>query len=440
MKFKSVIYFFYFFSIPFYNAQEFNTKKLDSFFFALSKHHKFMGSVGISKNGKTIYHKQIGFLDIKNNIKPNKETKYRIGSISKTFTAALILKAVEEKKLTLTETIANYFPTVKNADSITIENLLNHRSGIFNFTNHYSYRTYYTIPTSRKKLISIISSFDNNFKPNTKYEYSNSNYLLLSYILEDIYKRKYADILNDKICEPLELKNTYLGKKTNSNNNEAFSYNYVNKKWVKENETDTSIPLGAGGIVSTTEDLTKFINALFNFKLISEESIKRMTTFQNKYGYGITKFPFYDKAVFGHGGSIDGFKSMLGFLPSENVSFSILSNGLNYRLNSITLAMLKTTFNKDFNIPSFKTYNYTTTELDEYVGIYSSKNFSLKIKITKNLSTLKAQATGQSAFTLEALKKHVFVFNPSGIEMTFKPNENKMHFKQNGKRFIFIKE
>ena len=165
----------------------FDKTKLDNYFNALEQNNKFMGSVAVSKKGEVIYRKSIGFADVENNVKANDNSKYRIGSISKTFTAVLILKAVEEKKLKLSQTIDKWFPSLKNVKKITIEHLLRHRSGIHNFTNDKDYLTWNTQPKTEEKMVEIIAKGGSDFKPNSKAEYSNSNFVLLTYILEKTY-------------------------------------------------------------------------------------------------------------------------------------------------------------------------------------------------------------------------------------------------------------
>lgn len=114
--------------------QSFAQSKLDDYFDTLFNNQKFMGSVAISHNDSIIYSKSVGYADVQNSLKTNSDTKFRIGSLTKTFTAALVLKAVEESKLKLDDSLAVYYPQIKNANRITIRQLLEHRSGIFNFT------------------------------------------------------------------------------------------------------------------------------------------------------------------------------------------------------------------------------------------------------------------------------------------------------------------
>lgn len=420
-------------------SQTFDKAKLDIYFEALEKSDKFMGSVALSENGKIIYTKSIGFSDIENKIKPTENTKYRIGSISKTFTSVLVFKAIEQKKLSLETTLDKYFPTLKNANKITISNLLNHRSGIHSFTSDKEYMQWNTVPKTEKEMLQIIEKGGSDFEPNSKAEYSNPNYVLLSYILEKIYKKTYAQVLDKIILKPLGLKNTHFGGKINVQNNESNSYNFSGK-WQKEPETDMSIPMGAGSIVSTPSDLTKFAEALFNGKIISSKSVELMKTLKDNYGMGLFVTPFGDKKSFGHTGGIDGFSSVFGYFPNEKVSFSLTSNGNNYSNSKISIVLVSAIFNKPYEIPSFKNYEPITEDLDKYMGVYSSKEMPLKITITKNDKVLMAQATGQSAFGLEATEKHRFRFDPAGIVMEFDPATKTMILKQGGGTFTFLKD
>ncbi|QGY42667.1 serine hydrolase [Maribellus comscasis] len=427
-----------FFSIALF-SQHVDKEKLDLLFENLDSYNKFMGSIAVSQNGSVIYQKSIGNADIERGIKPDNHTKYRIGSISKTFTSVLILKAVEENKLGLDETLDTFFPSIKNSDKITIQHLLYHRSGIYSFTDDPEYKNWRTEPKSEKEIIGTISKGKSLFLPGSTYKYSNPNYILLSYILEKVYKMPFAKILEEKIIKPLALNNTGFGGKIKTEANEAYSYLY-SESWKKDKETDMSIPMGAGGIISTPEDLIRFIEALFEGKLISKENLGKMTTIKDGYGMGIYVLPFYDKKGFGHSGAIDGFTSTLVYFPDENISFALTSNGTNYSNNEITIKVLSSVFGKPFDIPNFKTYEVSSADLDKYLGVYSSMEIPLKVTITKDGTKLIAQATGQKDLRLDAFDKDKFSFDKVGLIMEFQPEKETMLLKQNGGEFHFTKE
>lgn len=420
-------------------AQPFDSLKLDNYFKALESNNRFMGSVAISKDGKIVYTNQTGFIDVENKIKPDINTKYRIGSISKTFTTVLIFKSIEEGKLKLTDNIDGYFPTIKNASKITISNLLYHRSGIHNFTAIEDYLKWNTEKKTEKELIDIIAKSGSDFEPDSKAEYSNSNFILLSFILQKIYKKDYAQLLEERITVPIGLKNTYFGKKSDIKDDESYSYSYKGN-WIKESETDMSIPMGAGAIVSTPSDLTRFVDALFSNKLVSAKSLEQMKTLKDNFGMGLFRVPFGSLFGFGHTGGIDGFSSVVYHFSDGNVSMALTSNGTNYDNNQISIVLLSSVYNIPYEIPTFKTLETTSEELSKYLGVYASKQLPLKITITKNDKTLIAQATGQSSFALVATEKDTFKYDQAGIVLEFNPTNKTMILKQGGGIFNFNKE
>lgn len=420
-------------------AQDFNKAKLDSLMDTLEDNDRFMGTVALVHDGKTVYTRAVGFADRESKVLLTPETKFRIGSISKMFTAALIFQAVEEGKINLDQTIDNYFPGIKNADNITVGNLLNHRSGIFNFTNSEDYLKWNTEAKKRKELVDIITKGGSVFEPGSKAEYSNSNYVLLTFILEDVYNKPYSELIDNKIIKPLGLKNTYYGKPANLEKNECYSYSYLGS-WKKESETDMSVPVGAGAIVSNPSDLSVFAKALFDGKIISNESLSKMTTINDNYGMGIFKFPFYDRYSYGHTGGIDGFSSMLSFFPEDKLSVALVSNGSRFDNNEIVVALLSAWYGKPFEIPTFKEVSVSEEEIIKYIGNYSSENFPLKIDITNEGKVLIAQATGQPSFPLDPEGNGIFSFKRAGVVLEFYPEEKKMVLKQGGGVFTFFKD
>jgi CubicO group peptidase (beta-lactamase class C family) len=321
-----------------------------------------MGSVAVFKNKELIYSNYVGFADIEHGIKANENTKYRIASISKTFTAVLILKAVDDQKLNMNQTIDKFFPTIINADKITILHLLYHRSGIHNFPDSI-WLGWNTQFKTEQEMIEKIAKSGSDFEPDSKASYSNINFILLSRILEKIHEKPYSIILEEQIIKPTGLKNTYYGGKINTKNNECNSYKFIGifsvngytgiGHWKTEDETDLSLLLGCAGIVSTPIDLNLFSEALFNGKLVSKNSLIQMKTIKDSFGMGLIQMPFNDKTSFGHPGGIDGFASMFAYFPNSNISFALTANGMNCNVNDIASAVSSAVYDKPFEIPEF---------------------------------------------------------------------------------------
>lgn len=422
--------------IPFGTAQTLDKVKLDRYFDTLAQHNKFMGSVAIAQDGQLIYTKSVGFADVAKQVKANNQSTYRIGSISKTYTAVLVFKAVEAGKLNLNQTIDKFFPTITHADTITILQLLGHRSGIHNFTDNEDYLTWHTQPKTEAEMIAIIVKGGSDFVPGSKGEYSNSNYVLLAYILEKSFEKPYQDLLEEYIIKPTGLKNTYSGGQRQGH--ECISYEF-DGYWQPQPETNMSIPIGAGSIVATPQDIITFGTTLFSGKLISLAHLNQMMTIQDGYGMGLFQFPFNEKKAWGHTGGIDGFSSMWGHFPEEKLAFALTGNGVNMTTNDIAIAVLNAAFDKPYDIPEFKTFDIAVEELDKYTGVYTSAQFPMSITIGREDNTLTAQATGQAAFLLQPTEKDKFSFDRAGVILEFNPAEKRMVLKQGGGEFSFTK-
>lgn len=422
------------------SAQDFDRAKMDSLFSAIEENQKGMGSIAISKEGEVIYQNSIGFSDLANKVRNTENTKFRIGSISKTFTAAIVMQLVEEGKLQMGTKLSEFFPDVPNASEITIEDLLRHQSGLFNFTNKEEYLEYMEEPKTREELLEIIKENGTVFQPGEKNEYSNTNYVLLSFIAEDVENADFKEILKRRISEPLGLNNTYLGGKIGTQESEALSYT-KNGDWVLGTETDMSIPMGAGGIVSTPTDLTKFFTALFNGEVVKPESLEQMKTIKNGYGIGLFSYPFNEKTFYGHTGGIDGFSSIAVYNPEEDLSVAYIANASEISNNDLIIGVLSTYFGIESAIPVFApAIDVSEEELQKYTGTYSMKGESFKLDIFIENKSLLGQATGQSSFPLEPYDKNKFQFVPAGIKIEFSPEDNKLTLRQGGAVLEMIRE
>lgn len=417
-----------------------DTEKLDKLMNSLEANERAMGSLSIAKDGNEIYSKAIGYENIENGTKATTKTKYRIGSISKTFTAVIIMRLIEEGKLSLDTKLSEYYPDVENADKITIKHLLKHRSGIHSFTNDMDYTSWMEDPVTREELVEKINGYDSVFEPDSKAEYSNSNYILLSLIAEDVAGKEYSQLLSEYITSKCGLENTYYGGKVGAKPNEAQSY-YRDTDWHQATETDMSVPMGAGAIVSNPSDLNKFMACLFEGKLVSEKSLEEMKTIEDGYGAGMFQVPYMEKMAYGHTGGIDGFQSNSFYFTDLKLSISYISNGVSYPLNNILVGVLKIYFGEEYELPEFtEAIKVDETDLEQYVGTYSSTQIPMKIKIFIKEGKIFGQGTGQAEFPMEAYDVHKFRFEPAALTIEFKPDEDTFILNQGGAELIMKKE
>lgn len=331
--------------IPLFSlSPDFNRQKLDQFFDNLTRHNLDMGSFCISKNGKVVYRKAFGHASFNPIHKADSLTKYRIGSISKTFTATVILQLVYQGKISLEDTLSKFFPEITNAGKITIEEILYHRSGLHDFAKDRSGKYRNAHPQTKAEVLTILRNAPSDFEPGIKTAYCNTNYVVLSLIAEEIEQKTFAGILQDKIVKPLDLKNTYYGGPINPENNEARSFYYSHGEWNRNTEAELITLAGAGAIVSTPSDLCVFMTALFNHKFFPQTYLDQMETMVEGVGMGLFSYPFKDKRIYGHAGDIDAFSSFAGYMPSVDVGFALCLNGERKSLNEVLVDALKIYF------------------------------------------------------------------------------------------------
>ena len=412
--------------------------KMDSLLTYLNKNDKFMGSLCIREGENVVFNKAYGFAEVDKNIAADRMTKYKIGSVTKTFTAVMIMQLIEEKKLNLQTKLNRFYPKITNAEKITIYDLLHHRTGIVDYINGDSitakniYRFH-----SKEEMIQKITDYKPLFEPGTKHEYSNSNYNLLGYIIETLTKKSYAENIQTRIVKKANLLNTYFPQgKIETSIGESYSYLFNGTKWEKVEEWENSIAYSAGAIISTPADLTRFMYALFDGKLVKPSSLEQMKEIKEGYGKALMQFPFGERRFYGHTGGIENFRAVVGYYPTEKLGISLIVNGDNFNRNDIMIGVLSIYYKMPFPFPKFN--KIEASELVKFTGTYSSKELPLKMTISEKNGELLAQATGQSAFPLTFKEEKTFIFAPAGIEMIF--GENGFVLKQGGMSFNFSKE
>lgn len=416
--------------------QAFPVAQMNAYFDALESANRFMGTVAVSRNGNILYQRTLGFADVEAQRRINATTQLRIGSISKSFTAVLVFKAIEEGRLSLETTLERFCPSIPNAKKITIDHLLRHKSGIRNFTNIPGYLDYHTSEQSKQMHLDRISAAGSDFEPGLRNEYSNSNTVLLTFILEEVFGKPYAELLDVYIVRPAKLENTGLMMPAAQAQNAAFSYAYTTE-WVREAETHPSVPLGAGAIASTVVDLLRFADALHSGKLIRPETLEEMKRMDGRYGAGLFIIPYGTAKSYGHTGGIDGFASMYSHFPIEGISFAIITNGNRYDLNEVAIAVLDATFGNDFAIPTFSDYTPTADELNALTGDYTSPQLPIGMTISVVDGVLTGQATGQPSFPLEATAPNRFTYTPAGVVIVFEPEKKTLRLEQGGGIYVF---
>ncbi len=429
-------------------AQAPDKAKLDQFFDRLAEKNKAMGSLVIIKDGDVLYSRAIGYGQINGaEKKPLTATsRFRIGSITKMFTAAMTLQLVEEGKLKPTDTLDKFLPQVPNARKITIEQILWHRSGIPNVRREQnSQGNVNTIPVTKDEMLALIVKTTPDFEPDTKRSYSNSGYQILGLILEKVTGKPYEESLKERITSKIGLANTYLATgNIDAGKNEALTYMNFGDGWKPVSETHPSILFSAGAIVSTPNDLSKFIRALFEGRIVSKTSVDQMKTIKDGEGQGMEPFTFAGKTFYGHTGGADNYGAWLMYQPEEKLAIAYTTNAKVYPVGDIMKGIMDIYYNKPFQIPAFESVAVSTEVLDKYVGVYSTPEAPVKFTITRNGATLYAQPPGAgAAVPLEATAQDKFKLDngtAAGIVFEFDAAKNQMTIKRGGGQRVFTKD
>ena len=418
-------------------SQDESIAKIDEFLNYLFENDKFMGSLVIRKGDTIVFKNAYGFYEANRGLRSNGNTKYKIGSVTKTFTATMIMQLVEAKKLRLETKISRFFPKIAMANYISVNDLLQQRSGIMDYVNaDETFKEKLITGESREDLLERIADYEAIFEPGTKHMYSNTNYYLLGCIIENITKKSYAENLKELIVDKIGLKNTYYStEKTDVSKRESYSYLYNGTNWEQFPEWDNSIAFASGGITSTPDDMTLFISSLFEGKLVSKSSVDQMKKIKDGYGMGLMQFPFGERRFFGHNGKIENFNAVVGYYPKEKLSIALISNADVYTQNDIMLGILSMYYKMPYPFPEFTKLD--PEEIRPLLGVYSSNDLPLQIVVTEKNGELIAQATGQPPFPLTYFKDTTFVFQSAGVEITF--GVDSFVLKQAGAKYRYTK-
>src|SRR5215831_15525097 len=390
--------------------------------------HKFMGSVLVARDGKTLLDKGYGFANLEWQVPNTPTTKFRIGSITKQFTAASILLLEERGKLKTDDPVKKYMPDAPVAwDKITIFHLLTHTSGIPNFTGFPDYATRQLQAITPQQLVDWFRDKPLEFEPGTKWNYSNSGYVLLGYLIEKISGQSYADFVQQNIFTPLGMKDS--GYDSNSAVIERRAAGYSPGKNGPENAgfVNMTVPLSAGALYSTTEDLLRWEQGLFGGKLLSPASLAKMTTpFKENYAFGLGVSTEGGHKVIAHNGGIQGFNTALAYYPDDKLVVAVLGNLNGGAPDQIANSLGKVALGEKVVLPTErKEITLPPQVLQKYAGNYelAFPGQSVPIVITLEDGKLLAQLGQQPKFPIFAESETLFFYKVVDAQVEFTRND-----------------
>ncbi|MCU7550096.1 serine hydrolase [Chitinophagaceae bacterium LB-8] len=401
-------------------------------------------AVLVSKDGKTVYERGFGYADIKGKKIVTPNTKFRIGSVTKQFTAAAILKLQEQGLLSVNDKLSKYIPDFPRGEEVTIHHLLTHTSGIHSYTNKPDFINKVTKTISEDSLIYSFKNDPYDFNPGENFMYNNSGYFLLGYIIEKVSGKSYGEYLKQTFFDPLQMKNTgvhYAGIKLEE---EAHGYGSNNGKYDDAINWDMSWAGGAGALYSTLHDLDTWNMSLHSGKVLRPESLKAaLTTVTLKngdqpamnYGYGLVTGKYRGIDYIEHSGGLHGFVSQLAYYPKEKLSVVMFSNTMTPEVtfdpNKIAEAYLWNEMEKE---TAKQVVSVPAEVLQRYTGRYDF--MSAVMQVTLESDQLFAQLSGQAKFPIYPSSQTEFFWKVVDAKIKFIPDENgvvnRAEFRQNG--------
>lgn len=393
----------------------------------------------IAQNGKIIYEKGFGYANLEHGVPFTPETKSRIGSVTKQFTAAAILKLQEMGKINVNDPLSKYMPDFPRGEEVTIHHLLTHTSGIRSYTDKPDFLETVQLETSAEGLINSFKDDKYDFDPGTKWQYNNSAYFLLGHLIEKISGKTYGEFLREEFFEPLGMKNTGVYQATDILKNEAAGYSFIDGNLRKATNWSMSRAGGAGNLYSTVGDLFLWNEAVFNGKVLSEKSLEAAFTpvslndgseasaFGSGYGYGWAISEYRGLKQIAHSGGLHGFVTYLARFPEQNVTIAVFHNAapardINPSQAAIGLAEIYL-WEKMESQGSYSTDKSIDPAIfDDYVGRYEYPGGGI-LEVTKEEDNrLFAQMTGQPKFEIFPKTENEFYWKVVDAQITFVRN------------------
>jgi CubicO group peptidase (beta-lactamase class C family) len=386
---------------------------------------QFMGSALVARDGVVVLSKGYGAANLEWDIPNTPTTKFRLGSLTKQFTAASILLLEERGKLSVSDPVKKYITDAPAAwDKVTIYHLLNHTSGIPSFTSFPDYGPTEAIPTTPEKLVARFRDKPLEFQPGEKWNYSNSGYVLLGYLIEKITGESYAKFVRENIFRPLEMQDS--GYDSNSAIILHRASGYAPGPTGPENAgfVHMSIPHAAGALYSTTEDLLRWEQGLFGGKLLTPESLVKMTTpFKDNYAFGLEVHDVGSRKVIEHGGGIEGFNTQVAYYPESKLVVIVLGNLNGGAPGEIAKKLATVAFGEKVVLPGErKEITVEPKILAQYAGTYEiAPTFQIVMSVEDG--QLMTQATGQPKVQMFAESDSKFFLKVVDAEVDFVKNE-----------------
>lgn len=388
---------------------------------------RFMGNVLVVRgNDDLVLEKSYGSADLEWNVPHSADSKFRIGSVTKQFTAAAILLLEEQGKLNTSDPLSRHLPNTPDTwKDITLHHLLSHQAGLPNLTNLPWYAENMTKPATPDAAIAVFRDLPLEFTPGSEFRYSNSGYIVLGRVVELISGMSYENFLRDHIFTPLGMSNSGFDSNTTLIPNRAAGYAPGAGGLVNAGYVDMSVPHGAGALYSTASDLRRWHMGLFGGKLLSAESLAKMTTPNlSNYGYGVLIEEVNGVKRIWHNGGIQGFNSALAWYPEQQLTIVVLSNVNGPAADALLNYLGDLMHGGEVVLPTERREISLTEEvLQQYVGTYPlAPNFAISVMVEDG--QLVTQATNQGKLPIYAESETRFFPKLVDATIEFQKDDN----------------
>jgi len=423
------------------SAQDLNSR-FDQIAKTRADARQFMGNVLIAKGDQVLFEKSYGSANLEWKVANTAESKFRIGSVTKQFTAASILLLEDRGKLETDDLVSKHVPNTPAAWSkITIYHLLTHTSGIPNFTSFPEYEQFQTQPATPDKLIAFFRDKPLEFEPGSKWKYSNSGYEVLGYVIEKVSGQTYQEFLDQNIFKLLHMADSGYDSNSRVTTQHAYGYAPGPDGFRVAGYVDMTVPYAAGALYSTARDLLKWERGLFGGQLLTPASLQKMTTpSKSDYGCGLSIRILNGRKRIEHAGGIQGFNSELVYWPEEQLTVVVLANLNGPAPDGIAADLAATVHGEKVTLPTErKEVTLTREQLQPLVGRYSLTP-EINVDITLDGSQLQTQMTGQPKFPLFAESPASFFLKVVEAQVRFDKDAsgqvNQLTIHQNGRDVI----
>ena len=381
---------------------------------AINENQLVGASVGVMRHNEVIFARGYGYADLDNKVEATEHTVYQVGSITKQFTALAIMVLVEQGKVNLNDIMLDYLPNYPQRDhKVTIDQLLNHTSGIKSYTDIEKFWEISERDLSREEIVDLFSSEPVEFSPGENYQYNNSGYYLLGLIIENVSGMSYADFLKANVWQPLKMFDTHYLGKTKNVKNIATGYDHKDNELVLARPLGMDNPFSGGSLGSSVLDLLKWQTALNENKLISRQSYNKMIEpglltkgKHTTYGYGFFMSNLNGHRKIEHGGTINGFRAQLSYYPDDGLTVTVLCNH-----NSAPQAQLESQISRlMLGIPETRIQEIHLSESERqlYTGNYKWCSTMAPVPFPVSVAEGTLRVSGRP---LRAIGNHTFVFS-----------------------------